>query len=284
MLIIAALTIVILTSLPILHSTLQFVRQNCKITKNYRGKEVYNSAGIFFTFMILLICMLYIIISVILPQYAYIQPLIIIIVVGVLSASFTGCLDDNSRDISKGIAGHFKLLIRGKITSGSIKAVVGVFISFIISLNFGDKNIYLLIDTLLICMVQNLVNLLDLRPGRAIKTYMTLSLISLPFANFFSAYTGLNVGIISITIFYLPYELKEEFIMGDIGSNVLGIILGIIIASSKFILFKVIVFAFVIIVQIYAEKKSINDFIEYNRSFKFVDMLGREKQYEYDKD
>lgn len=285
MLIIIAIIIGIASSYLLLPGTIKFIEGNNKTVKNYRGKFIHNSAGIFFTLVILLICVSYSIASLIAFELSDIHSNVLVVTAGVLSASFTGYLDDNSENKAKGIKGHGILLLKGMFTSGGIKALIGIAVSFIISLTLHNRGYSLILNTFLISMMQNFINLLDLRPGRAIKAYLFLSLITLPFILFSSAFTGINSGIIVALLFYLPYELKEKCIMGDIGSNVLGILLGIIIAASKSFLLKIIVLSFIAIAQIYAEKKSISYLIEGNSILKFIDMIGREKyNHEYDKD
>jgi len=285
LLVIIAIIIGITSSYLLLPGTIKFIERNNKTVKNYRGKFIYNSAGIFFTLVILLICVFYSILGLIVLDLSDIHSNILVITAGVLSASFTGYLDDNSVDKAKGIIGHGKLLLKGIFTSGGIKALIGIAVSFIISLALHNKSYSLILNTLLISMMQNFINLLDLRPGRAIKAYIALSLITLPSIIFSSVFIGLNSGLIAALLFYLPYELKEKCVMGDVGSNVLGILQGIIIASSKSFLLKIIILFFIVTVQTYAEKKSITCLIEDNSLLKFIDMIGRKKHnHEYDKD
>jgi UDP-N-acetylmuramyl pentapeptide phosphotransferase/UDP-N-acetylglucosamine-1-phosphate transferase len=65
--------------------------------------------------------------------------------------------------------------------------------------------------------------------------------------------------------------------MGDTGSNTLGIILGLFMATSKYLLFKIMLLLFLIVVQLYAEFSSITRLIENSNLLNYLDMLGRDK-------
>jgi UDP-N-acetylmuramyl pentapeptide phosphotransferase/UDP-N-acetylglucosamine-1-phosphate transferase len=138
---------------------------------------------------------------------------------------------------------------------------------------------YLLLSMALISMMQNFINLLDLRPLRAVKAYMGFSFIYLLFGQYL-IYAGINSGILISLLFYSRYEASETCMMGDTGSNVLGVTLGILFASCDSIYLKTALLIFLISVQVYAEKKSISKLIERNRILCYIDMLGRPKEYD----
>ncbi|MDO7204652.1 hypothetical protein Q5M85_11245 [Paraclostridium bifermentans] len=83
----------------------------------------------------------------------------------------------------------------------------------------------------IIALSTNLImNLLDLRPGRAIKVYLviiiTLLITLVGYPQRFSSYIITS----KIVIVYFFDDLKAKAMMGDAGSNVLGISIGILIA------------------------------------------------------
>lgn len=271
--IIISLLLSILYGLLILPLILKFIKSNAKYKCNYRNKEVYGSAGIAFIPGILFLCTIYLYIEKIICNRMEIN--VFLILIGVLSAAFTGYIDDNTDDPVKGIFKHIKQLLSGNITSGSIKAVTGIIVSFIISLIINNSSIDILISLLIISMTQNFINLLDLRPGRAVKSYFFLSILSLLSLNVSTIFISINLFMIIILFFYIPYEFKEIFMMGDTGSNVLGIIIGITIASSDNYLFKLFTLFILLYAQLFAETGSISALIEHNAILNLIDKAGR---------
>jgi len=205
----------------------------------------------------------------------------LMVLVGVLSSSLTGYIDDTSNSYIRGILGHGQMLLKGKFTSGNIKALTGVIVSLVICIaeRYGSYNF--IINLFLIPLTQNFINLMDLRPGRAVKVYIIMFLISILFIDAGSIYFSINAGTIISLAFYIKYEMNEAFMLGDTGANVLGVMLGMTAASSKNIYFKTLMLLFIGAAQIYGEKHSINDFIENNRVLKRIDLWGR-KKHEHD--
>jgi len=199
---------------------------------------------------------------------------IFIFLFGVISMFFAGILDDiiGNRDVS-GLKGHFKSLLNGKLTTGGFKALFGGFIGIIISITIS-KNIYdIVINTLIIALSTNLMNLLDLRPGRAIKGYL---LISIVFLFTLGAYIkNILLLILPNVIAYFNQDLKAKAMMGDTGSNVLGISIGILFVIGYSLKVRVIWLVFLIFIHILTERYSLTKIIESNKFLNFIDKLGR---------
>ncbi|MEG1310884.1 MAG: glycosyl transferase [Romboutsia sp.] len=193
---------------------------------------------------------------------------------GIISMFFAGILDDiiGNRDVS-GLKGHFKSLINGTLTTGGFKAIFGGFIGIVISIgtskNIGD----IIINTLIIALSTNLMNLLDLRPGRAIKVYLiTMSTIFVTLNGFVKA---LPLLIVPNVVAYFKYDLKAKAMMGDTGSNVLGISIGILFVMGYSLKVRLLWLAFLIFIHILTEKYSLTKIIEKNKILNFIDKLGR---------
>lgn len=193
---------------------------------------------------------------------------------GMISMFFAGILDDivGNRDVS-GLKGHFKSLLKGSLTTGGFKALFGGFIGIVISLgvskNIGD----LVINTLIIALSTNLMNLLDLRPGRAIKMYLIIMIV------LFLTSTGfvetLPLLIVPSVLAYFGYDLKAKAMMGDTGSNVLGISIGIIFVLGYSLNVRLLWLVFLIFIHVLTEKYSLTKIIEKNKILNFIDKLGR---------
>lgn len=199
---------------------------------------------------------------------------IFIFLFGLVSMLFAGILDDiiGNRDVS-GLKGHFKSLLNGKLTTGGFKALFGGFIGLVISIAIS-KNIYdIVINTLIIALSTNLMNLLDLRPGRAIKGYLVISIVLLFTLGEYTR--NLLLLIFPNVIAYFNQDLKAKAMMGDTGSNVLGISIGILFVMGYSLKVRLIWLAFLIFIHILTEKYSLTKIIESNKFLNFIDKLGR---------
>lgn len=199
---------------------------------------------------------------------------IFIFLFGLVSMFFAGILDDiiGNRDVS-GLKGHFKSLLKGKLTTGGFKALFGGFIGIVISIAIS-KNIYdIVINTLIIALSTNLMNLLDLRPGRAIKGYLVISLVLLFTLGEYTR--NLLLLILPNVVAYFNQDLKAKAMMGDTGSNVLGISIGILFVMGYSLKVRLIWLAFLIFIHILTEKYSLTKIIENNKFLNFIDKLGR---------
>lgn len=199
---------------------------------------------------------------------------IFIFLFGLVSMFFAGILDDiiGNRDVS-GLKGHFKSLLNGKLTTGGFKALFGGFIGLVISIAIS-KNIYdIVINTLIIALSTNLINLLDLRPGRAIKGYLVISIVLLFTLGEYTR--NLLLLIFPNVIAYFNQDLKAKAMMGDTGSNVLGISIGILFVMGYPLKVRLIWLAFLIFIHILTEKYSLTKIIENNKFLNFIDKLGR---------
>lgn len=193
---------------------------------------------------------------------------------GMISMFFAGVLDDiiGNRDVS-GLKGHFKSLFKGNLTTGGFKALFGGFVGLTISVAISKDIVDIIVNTLIIALSTNLMNLLDLRPGRAIKAYLMIMIV------IFLTLTGyvkvLPLLIVPNVLAYFNYDLKARAMMGDTGSNVLGISIGILVILGYSLKVRVSWLIFLIFIHILTEKYSLTKIIEKNKFLNFIDKLGR---------
>ena len=74
---------------------------------------------------------------------------------------------------------------------------------------------------------------------------------------------------------YLPVDVKARAMMGDAGSNVLGLALGMYAAGWLSLPVRLGFLLFLLAMHIYTEKYSLTTTIENNKLLKAVDQLGR---------
>lgn len=186
-----------------------------------------------------------------------------------------GLLDDLIGDKEvKGLKGHIKSFFKGTLTTGGIKAFLGLFISLVVSSYISFNIIEFIINGLIIGLFTNLINLFDLRPGRASKIFIIISILLLVF-NINKDNNYIILSIYGILIPYISLDFKAKVMMGDVGSNVLGYTLGIYCVVNCEMFSKIIILILLILVHLLAEKISFSKVIENNKFLKFVDDIGR---------
>ncbi|RBP45570.1 hypothetical protein [Garciella nitratireducens] len=238
------------------------------IRNNYLGENIPVGMGIIFPLsLICSVTILYLFYPLTKTTYVFIF--------GIAFISFLGLIDDllGNRDTT-GLKGHIGKLFHLQLTTGGLKAVMGVFLSLLVSIPFQDTFFSIIFNAIIIALFTNLINLLDLRPGRAIKFYFIY--VSILFFFFYNQEDFYLIIVLTISvILYFPMDVKAKAMMGDTGSNVLGFTLGFFTTIYFTNFLKIIILILLIIIHLYTEKSSITKLIEHNRILKFIDQLGR---------
>ncbi|WP_236700310.1 hypothetical protein [Allosalinactinospora lopnorensis] len=149
-------------------------------------------------------------------------------VVAALGATAFGGYDDLSgTGASRGFRGHLGALARGEITTGAIK-IAGIGATGLVAAALLDRRpADTAINGALIAGTANLLNLLDLRPGRAAKAGLLAGAPALT-----GPASGIAGSVVGATAALLPEDLGERAMLGDAGANVLGAVLGVTAAAS----------------------------------------------------
>lgn len=196
--------------------------------------------------------------------------------------SFAGFIDDaiGSRDDS-GLKGHLVRLVRDQVlTTGAAKALTGGFLGLYLSFLFNGLNYMLIPDSLLIALSINSINLFDLRPGRAIKGFMLFWALALLAALNSLAWTNMlifSLPVIVALLLYMPRDLSAKCMMGDAGSNPLGVFSGLCVLWFLPYQIRLVFLTAYVVLHLLTERYSLTKIIEKNRILKFFDDLGREK-------
>lgn len=155
-------------------------------------------------------------------------------------AGAVGLLDDLGEDTSvrrKGLRGHLGALARGEVTTGAIKVIgivaAGVGAAALVTPAGGRSRTARVCDVVVsagvIAGAANLVNLLDLRPGRARKVLLAANL---PMA---AGGSALASATMAVTAAGMADDLAERDMLGDAGANALGAAtgLGLVLAAPR---------------------------------------------------
>lgn len=235
---------------------------------NYLGEKIPNCMGLLFIFVqVFNLTFVYLFFA---KGNKYIIYLFSLVLMGLV-----GFMDDliGEKEV-KGLKGHFISFIKGNPTTGGIKAGVGFLLSLFVALVLSKDILEIILNTFLIAMFTNLINLFDLRPGRSSKVFILFAVIMLLFSTA-SEYDKIIYSFFGILFIYLPLDLKAKVMMGDVGSNTMGFTLGIYCALTQNVIAKIVYLLLLLILHLLAEKISFTKIIENNKFLKFLDDLGR---------
>lgn len=236
----------------------------------------------------------------------------LLLVVGAFAFGFVD--DMYGAGSAKGFRGHLRAMREGRITTGGLK-LLGIGLLAVLAatevLAFREPlatdssaaSVLLALAgwacaALVIALSANLVNLMDLRPGRAIKAYGALSVIAvtifvvnalpgLPTSGFLSASAALGLvdakmpALVLAILLLGPvaavwrYDLGERAMLGDAGANAMGALVGFFLAVTS-PLWLLAVIAFVLLaLNLVSEKVSFSKVIDRIGFLRWIDGLGR---------
>lgn len=116
----------------------------------------------------------------------------------------------------------------------------------------------------------NLLNLLDLRPGRALKSGL---LLGVPLAR--GPHGGIAAGAVGAAAGLLSDDLDEQVMIGDGGANALGALLGVALAARTGPLGRAGALAVLAGLTAASEKVSFTQVIQATPGLRELDALGR---------
>jgi UDP-GlcNAc:undecaprenyl-phosphate/decaprenyl-phosphate GlcNAc-1-phosphate transferase len=137
----------------------------------------------------------------------------------------------------RGLRGHLAALRHGEVTTGAVKflgiGAIGLLAGSAVRRGTQDSAVDRLLAGIVIAGAANAVNLLDLRPGRAVKAAVIAAapgvLRPAPGA---AASVVLRAAALGAAAAALPDDLAERSMLGDAGANALGALLGTAAAAS----------------------------------------------------
>ena len=200
-------------------------------------------------------------------------------VVATLGSGAFGALDDLAGDgASKGLRGHLGAAARGRVTTGLVK-IVGIGATGLVAAALADrarKDVRAL-DTLVggavVAGAANLANLLDLRPGRALKATVIaaaplLVAPSRPGSTAAAAAAGAALGV-------LAPDLAGRAMLGDTGANAAGALVGTALVARTGRRGRVAALVALAALTLASEKVSFTSVIESTPGLRELDAWGR---------
>lgn len=184
-----------------------------------------------------------------------------------------GAIDDiwGSRAVG-GFKGHFRMLIREhKLTTGALKALGGGVVALVAAWSvYGSNPVKWLLSSAVIALATNTLNLLDLRPGRAVAVLFSGLGVTYIVARGRLVVPLIVATVTAVMVIFGIVDSRGKAMMGDSGSNALGAALGltIVLNAPNWMLPAIAILA---AIHIYSEKRSISALIERNSVLRAID-------------
>jgi UDP-N-acetylmuramyl pentapeptide phosphotransferase/UDP-N-acetylglucosamine-1-phosphate transferase len=201
------------------------------------------------------------------------------VAVYVLGVAFLGLADDALADRSRGLRGHASAALRGELGTGVLKAVgsTGLALLVMSTAVAGSFGRFVLGAAVLV-LATNVFNLLDLRPGRAVKVFLALG-------------AGLTIGgggaggglapLWAVGLFAGPvlvvglYDVRELGLLGDTGANAVGALAGAWLVLTLSDTGLVIALVALAGITAYGEFRSISELVDRTPGLRHIDSWGR---------
>jgi len=185
-----------------------------------------------------------------------------------------GFVDDALSGPSRGFRAHAATALKGGFSTGMLKALGTLGLALLVASALPGSDGEFLLAAAVLVLATNAFNLLDLRPGRSVKAFVLLGLcltiatqITEPLAAL-----GLFIGPVLVCGFY---DLREQAMLGDAGSNVIGAMAGVFIVLTLDTGEQVVAFILLLLINLYGEFRSISTVIEKTPGLRHLDSLGR---------
>jgi UDP-N-acetylmuramyl pentapeptide phosphotransferase/UDP-N-acetylglucosamine-1-phosphate transferase len=196
------------------------------------------------------------------------------------AAAFGGYDDLAGSGDRRGFRGHLGALAHGQVTTGAVKiGGIGTTGVAAAALN-GGPAVDVAINAALVAGSANLLNLFDLRPGRALKVALAAG-IPLGISQLATGSAGqpgsagcaaaVPVGAVAL----LPEDLGERAMLGDAGANALGALLGAAAVGSLSRRARLAILAGIAGLTAASEVVSFTKVIQRTPPLHWLDMLGR---------
>lgn len=200
------------------------------------------------------------------------------VVVAALGAGLVGAVDDLHPDAArKGLRGHLGALRHGHLTTGALK-VVGLAATGVLAAGLGGRRPgrlgglpEALLGGAVVAGCANLTNLLDLRPGRALKAGLLVGIPMLLSGGGSLAAASATGAALAL----LPEDLAGRSMLGDTGANPLGAVLGVALVQRQGTSGRLLTLGVLTALTLASERVSFTAVIEATPVLRELDALGR---------
>lgn len=198
------------------------------------------------------------------------------VLVAALGLGFLGLLDDLAgAGQSGGFRGHLSALARGHLTTGSLKLFGGGAVGVLAVAGPRSGSIgRILLDAALVALCANLANLFDRAPGRTLKVALVGFVVLAAATQAPPELAGVALVMGAAAALLVP-DLREELMIGDVGANVVGGVLGLALVLSTAPEVRTVALVVVAGLNLASEVVSFSRVIDATPPLRALDRAGR---------
>lgn len=212
-------------------------------------------------------------------------------VLATVGAGAVGVADDLASDAApKGFRGHLTALRHGRVTTGTVKilglAATGMVATWLADRHRGAHDVGPVVDRSVASVANvliggavvagsaNLVNLFDLRPGRALKVVLLAGApLALTGPRSYAAAAACGAAVAS-----LPADLAGRSMLGDTGANAAGALVGTALTQRLRPRDRLLALLVLAGLTAASEKVSFTKVIQETPVLREIDAIGRRRQ------
>lgn len=181
---------------------------------------------------------------------------------------------DPTRGLARGFKGHLAAALRGQLSTGMVKLLGGVAVAAVV-VPVGKSGVDAFArDALLVALAANLGNLLDRRPGRALKVGLLCAVPLVVFAATPVLLSG-AAAVAGAGVALLVFDLREKLMLGDGGANPFGGALGLAVVLAFSPDVRLVVLLVLVGLNAVSEVVSFSAVVDRVPPLRFFDHLGR---------
>jgi hypothetical protein len=258
-------------------ASVPLLRSEGATAKNYRGRDVPVVLGV--AAAAALFGAVLVVFSVVLWTHRPGRPEVIrrealFTIVACLIVFLGGLYDDRRGGPERGLVAHFRELLGGRVTPGIVKLVAALAAASLVAWAYRPSLFTAIVGIPVMAGAANLWNLLDVRPGRALKYFIPVCFLLLVISGQSQFGLGASAAFgASLAVFL--FDLTERAMLGDAGSNLFGFVVGVGLFATLPLWGLVFALAAVLGLHWAAETVTLSRIVESTPPLQWFDRLGR---------
>ncbi len=188
-----------------------------------------------------------------------------------IGVALLGLVDDAGARAVHGVRAHLRALRAGRPDSGALKAAGTLILALFTAHWLGLTGVRAALATGVLVLAPHAFNLLDLRPGRAVKAFALLAGALLAAGGALLA-LGAFLGPVPVVALY---DVRERGMLGDCGAGLLGTLAGLWLVTTLGLAGIAFALAALLALALYGEVRSISALVSRVPLLRALDSIGR---------